>query len=355
MDRFSVHQATLIENPQTGRLSENQAPQPTNPQSAVADRAATSGRHRRGVLDDFLARSALLVVIYAVINVVYQQSYLNYLGFRVGLWPVATALPLLTDFLVAFSAFMIWVFLSRFPDRWFDTVAELFNLGTWRDRDTWLFRGLSLFLAYLAFRLVSSYDIFSRDLTSPTQRDMLFPAQELFSRTSAVVVFGLLCLAFAAEVVYYRYIRSLGIRQATQRHRLYARLFLNGMLPGGVLVLMATAFLIFPSWYGQRRARADVRRLARENLQVVSNLAIEGDLACHVPEPLPGSSPSRATQQPKPRVHFLGRLQDFYLLLVVEELPAAGGATDSVPRFYPCLVSASNLHSIELSELNSRY
>lgn len=346
--RLNPSPATVAGKLRIREFAGDGAPEPARQEITTADRAATTGVRRRGILDDFLARSALLVMIYAVVNVVYQQSYLNYLGFRVGLWPIATALPLLTDFLIAFYAFMIWLFLARFPNRWFDTVAELFNLGTWRDRETWLFRGLSLFLAYLVFRFTSSYDIISRRLTSPTQREMLFPAQELFSQLSALVVFGLFCLAFLLGVGYYRYIRSLGIRQATPTRRWHARLFLNGMLPGGLLILMATVFLIFPSWYGRQRARLDVRRLAEEDLQVVSNLALVGDPVCHMPQPLPGSPTSGAVQAPTQRLHFLGRLQDLYLLLVVEKQAPSSTPGDTVPAFYPCLVSASSLRSVEL-------
>lgn len=154
--RLNPLPATVAGKLRIREFAGDEAPQPAGQEITTADRAATTGVRRRGILDDFLARSALLVMIYAVVNVVYQQSYLNYLGFRVGLWPIATALPLLTDFLIAFYASMIWLFLARFPNRWFDTVAELFNLGTWRDRETWLFRGLSLFLAYLVFRFTSS-------------------------------------------------------------------------------------------------------------------------------------------------------------------------------------------------------
>jgi len=314
------------------------AEQERTPARAVA----TSDARRRGILEDLLARSALLVIIYAVINVVYQQSYLNYLGFHVGLWPVATVLPLLTDFLVAFYAFILWVFLTRMPDRWFNAVAELFNLGTWRDWHAWLFRGVSICAVYLFLLFVSALDILRQKRTPLFWRDVLFPTQELFNQTWVLALFGLLSLTFMAILWYYRQIRRLGIRQVTPARRSQARMFLNGILPGGMLVLMAIAFLVAPSWYGRQRAVADLQKLARQGLQVVSDARLADSSSCRMSALLSGGAQRRM------RVHFVGQLQNLLLFLEVQRLPPD---TDlrTVPQFYPCLVSPSNVRSVELN------
>jgi len=96
-----------------------------------------------------------------------------------------------------------WVFLTRLPDRWFNTVAELFNRGTWRDRETWVVRTLSLFVPYFLFYAIGIYDNITRQgFVRPFHRERLFPTQELFSQPVALMAFGGLCLAFGAGVMY---------------------------------------------------------------------------------------------------------------------------------------------------------
>jgi hypothetical protein len=307
---------------------------------------------RRGVLGSLLARSALLAFIYAALNVIYQQSYLSYLGFCVGLWPVATALPLLTDVLIAAYAFMIWVILTRVPDRWFDTAAEIFNLATWRDGKTILYRLVSLATAYCVFIGLNLANILRSGVTSTSICRRLFPTLEMFGQTATFWVSLVLTIVFLAGVWYYWRVRKMGIHQATPARRRRTAVLLNGAFPGGLVLGLAFVFLVVPSWYGRSRAQTDLERLVTENRQKAEHVLFDdhsGDLCEEAATLAEQAAPEVKTLETSK--HFIGRMQDLYLFIVLVRPEKGSGSVDEVVGFYPCLVSTSSLHGIEFDRV----
>lgn len=118
----------------------------------------------RGVLDSFLQRAALFTAIYLLVGNVFQQSYLRSLGLRVGLIDPSHLLPSFTDIYVLAYVTLVWGVASRYPDRWYNHVAEMLNLSTWRNPGDFISRGFGVLMVWLLFLLTNYWEIWMAGL-----------------------------------------------------------------------------------------------------------------------------------------------------------------------------------------------
>jgi Na+-transporting methylmalonyl-CoA/oxaloacetate decarboxylase gamma subunit/nitrate reductase NapE component len=305
-----------------------------------------SGGRQRGLLDQFLARSALLASIYLVVNVLHQQAYLDYLGLRIGLWPIASALPLLSNFFVGLYSFIIWAIITRLPDTWFNHLAEITNLATWRNSETWSLRIGGLTVVFLL--LISSNILFLSTVGGQplSAWNIVWPTGEYFAWVGTAVIFSFIfALICAVSMISYIKIRDQGLHQLVPKKRRSMRFLINSSLPACLLLMLITVFLVIPSWYGAKRAQNDIRRLAEYEYQLVRRLELQHP-SCdlHVIKISDHYVWTQVSSDPK--IQYLGRLLNMHLFLKVSELKIG---QEPHLQFSPCLINDSNLISLEIS------
>ena len=313
--------------------------------------SARGEHHRpRHILDELLARITLLFLIYAVVNVSYQQAYLQYLGFRVGLWQITLTPPLAIDVVVGGYVVVLWLFIIWLPRRWFDTLAGLFSLGTWRDKETWMMR-ISGFLFPFLLLLISVLWLLKDQLKEDPLTPMYFatlPALEFASWYPVTGLFTGLLVVFVLFSLRYRHIRRLGIWQTLPSYRAQMYFFLNVVLPGGILVSMATLFLIWPAFYGRERARWDIWHMANDGIQRV--LAADNLPLCQ------RDLTSTAENDRFVSLHLVGHLNNTYVFLRVERPTSSSASRSGELTFDVCVedmlkaVEFSGRHGIQMGQ-----
>jgi hypothetical protein len=96
--------------------------------------------NQREIFKNFAERVALLAAIYFWVNLIYQHSYLASLGFEFGFFSIVASLPIVSNFLVAGWAFIIWGFVSEIQNSSYQQFIGLFNLSTWRQKNVLILR-----------------------------------------------------------------------------------------------------------------------------------------------------------------------------------------------------------------------
>ena len=165
---------------------------------------STEDRSRvRGVLDSFLQRAALFTAIYLLVGNVFQQSYLRSLGLRVGLIDPSHLLPSFTDIYVLAYVTLVWGVASRYPDRWYNHVAEMLNLSTWRNPGDFISRGFGVLMVWLLFLLTNYWEIWMVGQPFVPSFENLVPSAAFFARRETVAV--LLGFGLVVAIVYWLY------------------------------------------------------------------------------------------------------------------------------------------------------
>ena len=312
----------------------------------MQDAPSDSGR-RRGLLDQFLSRSALLVAIYLFLNTTFQQAYLGYLGLHVGLWSIASSLPLLSDFMVGFFAFALWAVLTRIPDTWFNMLAELANPATWRERETQYYRMMSGALITAIFVVSNGLYMRARQGAFQFNPAILLPTPEFFSWLGTLIIYGILSGIGCVGILYYLKLRHQGHRQFNPVIRRRMRILINIVLPSTFIIGSMTIFVVLPSTYGVFLAKRDINRMLQNDYQKVESLVFVAPV-CDLAMEYTDSYYIWKPQGKKYSIQYLGELSDMHLFSLVDTSLSTNRSKPIV--FRPCMVNSRNVISVQLPD-----
>ncbi len=255
----------------------------------------------RGVLDSFLQRAALFTAIYLLVGNVFQQSYLRSLGLRVGLIDPSHLLPSFTDIYVLAYVTLVWGVASRFPDRWYNHVAEVLNLSTWRNPSDFISRGVGLLAVYLLFLLTNIGEILWSKEPVEFSFENLVPSVAFFSRPETALV--LLVFGVLIAIVYgmYSKVRSSELEMLYKPNSNFMWVVLQVGLPVFLLYMICTFGISVPASYGAYKADLDLERMRGQPIQRITYIKGSGVLCFN------NSDTYQYTAGTFPEAHFMGQ------------------------------------------------
>lgn len=279
-------------------------------------------RQSRGILDDFIARSALLAGLYFFVGNVFQQTYLRTFGVRVGLVEIGHLVPKFSDPIIVIYAFALWTVLTRLPDRWYNHIAELANPTTWRGRSDFLLRLLGSSVTYLLFLIANSFEIYALRYTPSSILEYVLPTSSFFSRLPTLVWCFMLCLALLG--VYYRYtqVRRHQLDEIWRQRRRFMWVTFQSVLPIVLIHGLITFGFVVPSNYGVFKAELDIKRMKGTDLVRVEELVMSSPTCIPATPISSATSPDvsyycyKFTPTVVDEVHYLGSFANNELLVV---------------------------------------
>lgn len=214
----------------------------------------------RAILEDFLQKAVLLTGVYLVITSVFNQSYLRYLGLRVGLLDIGQAISSQVDIVMVLYPLILWAVLVRIPDRWYQHLAELVTETSWRRLPDVYLRFISLFVVWGVFQVGVYLDLVIFRTKPSSKFEYFVPTTSFLSSPTnfaLAVVVGLIC--FAAYHYHLRW-RDAGLTQLRNFNRIYLGAIYHIGIPFVLCYSVVILGLTVPAVYGSFKARLDIFR-----------------------------------------------------------------------------------------------
>jgi hypothetical protein len=315
----------------------------------------------RGILDDFLAKTALLTGLYFAATFVFQQAYLHELGVHVKLLEIGFTGSRLTDPFIIGYTFALWAILTRMPNRWYNHIAELANPVTWRNPRDLRLRAIAICLAIWLIigpgvvELAWEALVIKKD-SHHTILDFLLPSLAYFSKPYMLPwCIGLGLVLFLAGCKYIQVRRS-GLDEIQRRNRKLIWVTFQVFVPIALVYSLATFWFVLPANYGAYNARRDIREAQDDGLGKVEQIVLSSPTCIPANKRIQSATSLEnlyvfedaanfaGVVTPTESVHYLGQYADTELFIVVSTTaPMTSGNTIDA-----CLLSADVIKSIHL-------